>query len=150
MTTILIQVQTTAFDINAEEARITNGLNGASVIFVGRVRANLAGDLCGLSLEHYAGLTEKSLEKIAEQAASRWQLQAISIIHRVGYLAVGEAIVLVVVTSPHRAAAFAANQFIMDTLKTQAPFWKKEHFNGQASHWVEAKKSDIDAAATWM
>lgn len=150
MTKILIQVQTAPFDINTEEARLANGFNGASVVFIGRVRANAVGDLCGLSLEHYAGLTEQSLENIAQQAAIRWTLQAISIIHRVGYLALGEAIVLVIVASAHRAAAFAANEFIMDMLKTQAPFWKKEHFNGQASHWVESKKSDLDAAASWL
>ncbi len=150
MTPIRIQIQTECFDVGAEESAIANGFNGATVVFVGRVRGNLAGDLLGLSIEHYAGLTENSLQSIAEDAASRWALQGITLIHRIGYLAVGEPIVLVAIASAHRSDAFFANQFIMDTLKTAAPFWKQEHFRHQPALWVEAKQSDVDAAAKWM
>ena len=146
-----VAVQTARFDPGAEMAQLA-GLPdvGAQVCFVGQVRD--FGDsqaVTALELEHYPGMTEKSLLAILDQARARWPLAAARVVHRVGYLPLGEAIVLVLTASAHRGEAFAACEFIMDYLKRDAPFWKKEH-TAAGSHWVEAKHSDQQAAQRWQ
>ncbi|WP_277061009.1 molybdenum cofactor biosynthesis protein MoaE [Rivihabitans pingtungensis] len=146
-----VTVQTARFDPGAEMAQLA-GLPdvGAQVCFVGQVRD--FGDsqaVTALELEHYPGMTEKSLLAILDQARARWPLAAARVVHRVGYLPLGEAIVLVLTASAHRGDAFAACEFIMDYLKRDAPFWKKEH-TAAGSHWVEAKHSDQQAAQRWQ
>lgn len=141
-----IRIQTADIDQGAEYVRLAQGTNaGAVVTFVGRVRdfAGHSGE--NLWLEHYAGMTEKVLEDLVAQARQRWELIGITIIHRIGQLRAGEQIVLVGVSAAHRHAAFAACEFLMDFLKTQAPFWKRE-----GNHWVEAKTSDQAAADAWL
>ena len=105
-------------------------------------------DVTGLFLEHYPGMTEKTLEAIADEAAERWPLQAVRVIHRVGQMALCDQIVFVGVASAHRGAAFDACEFIMDFLKSRAPFWKREQTK-QGEHWVEARTSDQDALERW-
>lgn len=136
----MIRVQTEDFDINAEIAALTQSRTdvGAVVTFTGIVRD------VALELEHYPGMTERELRKIEEEAHRRWKLQASLIVHRIGKLAPGDNIVLVVTASAHRGDAFAAAEFLMDYLKTRAPFWKRE-----GERWVEAKESDDKAAARW-
>ena len=146
-----VAVQTARFDPGAEMAQLA-GLPdvGAQVCFVGQVRD--FGDsqaVTALELEHYPGMTEKSLLAILDQARARWPLAAARVVHRVGYLPLGEAIVLVLTASAHRGDAFAACEFIMDYLKRDAPFWKKEH-TAAGSHLVEAKHSDQQAAQRWQ
>lgn len=146
-----VAVQTARFDPGAEMAQLA-GLPdvGAQVCFVGQVRD--FGDsqaVTALELEHYPGMTEKSLLAILDQARARWPLAAARVVNRVGYLPLGEAIVLVLTASAHRGDAFAACEFIMDYLKRDAPFWKKEH-TAAGSHWVEAKHSDQQAAQRWQ
>ena len=122
---------------------------GAIASFTGLVRDLNEGDEVSLlTLEHYPGMTENQLEQIASEADSRWPLQAISIIHRVGTLAPGDQIVLVITASPHRGAAYEANEFIMDYLKTRATFWKKETLENR-SRWVESRGSDDAALMRW-
>ena len=122
---------------------------GAIASFTGMVRDLNDGDtVTALELEHYPGMTENQLKEIASTAESRWPLQAITIIHRVGRLLPGDQIVLVITASKHRAAAYEANQFIMDYLKTRATFWKKETQPGQSS-WVKSRDSDVAAARRW-
>ncbi|MBP5980146.1 MAG: molybdopterin synthase catalytic subunit MoaE [Halomonas sp.] len=122
---------------------------GAVVSFTGLVRDfNETPDVTGLTLEHYPGMTERTLESIGEQAWQRWSLQAVYIVHRVGYLAPGDPIVRVLVASAHRREAFEACDFIMDFLKTQAPFWKKEH-SRQGEYWVKERTTDTQDAARW-
>ena len=122
---------------------------GAIASFTGLVRDLNEGDEVSLlTLEHYPGMTENQLEQIASEADSRWPLQAISIIHRVGTLAPGDQIVLVITASPHRGAAYEANEFIMDYLKTRATFWKKEMLENR-SRWVESRGSDDAALMRW-
>jgi molybdopterin synthase catalytic subunit len=124
--------------------------SGAIVTFVGQVRdMNLDSEVVGLTLEHYPGMTEKSLVDIGTQALTRWSLQRVTIIHRVGELALGDQIVLVGVSSPHRSAAFDACQFIMDTLKTSAPFWKKERTPND-QRWLDAREQDQQLAKRWQ
>ncbi|UDM16778.1 molybdenum cofactor biosynthesis protein MoaE [Vogesella sp. XCS3] len=147
-----ITIQTALFDLGAEEAmlRAQAGDAGALVAFQGMVRGHDAAiPLTALFLEHYPGVTEAEICRIAEDAAARWPLTAVRVIHRVGSLAPGEGIVLVLVASGHRAAAFAGAAFLMDYLKTEAPFWKREHFADGSLRWVDAKASDDDAAARW-
>ena len=145
-----ISVQQEDFNLSQEVslARAKDSNIGAVVSFVGTVRDLEDTPIQQMTLEHYPGMTEKALEDIAKQAQDRWPLGNITIIHRVGTLNINEQIVLVVTTSKHRQAAFESCEFIMDYLKTQAPFWKKEHTDTQ-SHWVEAKDSDEDAAKRW-
>lgn len=145
-----IKVQTEDFDL-ATEYNHLNGAHtsGAVVTFSGLVRDD-EGQLLGLELEHYPGMTEKALSKIVEVAATRWSLNAVTVIHRVGYLKVNEQIVFVGVASAHRGAAFEAASFIMDYLKTQAPFWKKEHSVNGGQVWVAAKDTDQQAAERWQ
>ena len=147
---ISIKVQAEDFDVGeAYQALATNVSTGAVVFFVGLVRdQNLGESVFALELEHYPGMTEKSLQQIAEQAAKRWPIADACIIHRVGKLALNEQIVFVGVNAKHRQAAFDAAQFMMDYLKTQAPFWKKEHTESGAT-WLDAKESDKLARDKW-
>ena len=134
-----IAVQAQDFDAGAEMRALSRDPKvGAVASFVGVVRE------VGMTLEHYPGMTEKALRKIAEEAKSRWQVLDCTVIHRVGPLEPTDQIVLVAVSSAHRGDAFSACEFIMDYLKTQAPFWKKE-----ATGWVEARASDDKAAERW-
>ncbi len=146
-----IAVQTEDFDLNQlySGLKCASGAYGAIVTFTGLVRELSDTDkLKGLYLEHYPGMTEKALHKIVEQARERWPLGQVTLVHRVGRLMLNEQIVFVGASSPHRADAFAAVQFIMDYLKQDAPFWKKE-ITVSGEHWVEQKASDLDAAKRW-
>ncbi len=146
-----IAVQTEAFDLASEVATLyrDNPKVGAVATFLGLVRDVNEGDgVNTLTLEHYPGMTEKSLEQIARDAMARWDLLDVTVIHRVGELRPTEPIVLVAVASGHRGEAFAACEFIMDYLKTRAPFWKKEVTPG-GERWVEARESDEVAAGKW-
>ncbi|MEZ3497964.1 molybdopterin synthase catalytic subunit MoaE [Pantoea sp. KPR_PJ] len=123
--------------------------DGAVVTFTGKVRNHNLGDsVAALTLEHYPGMTEKALQEIVDEARRRWPLQRISVIHRTGELFPGDEIVFVGVTSAHRSSAFAAAEFIMDYLKTRAPFWKREA-TAQGDRWVDARESDHQAAQRW-
>lgn len=123
--------------------------DGAVVTFTGKVRNhNLGDDVSALTLEHYPGMTEKALAEIVVEARSRWPLQRVTVIHRVGALYPGDEIVFVGVTGAHRSMAFAASEFIMDYLKTRAPFWKREATGG-GDRWVDARDSDREAAQRW-
>lgn len=144
-----IAVQTGPFDLAAEVAALEGPGVGAVVTFTGLVRNQSAlGEVTAIELEHYPAMTARSLEAIALEAQQRWPLLGVTLIHRIGYLAAGEPIVMVAVASKHREAAFQAASFLMDFLKTRAPFWKKEWVGGQA-HWVEAKTTDVAAADRW-
>ena len=146
-----VRVQTEDFDVGAELAamRLASLDIGAVVNFIGQVRDMNDGDVVNaLTLEHYPGMTERSLESIATEAKARWDIVSSLIIHRVGTLQPLDQIVLVAVTSAHRGEAFKACEFIMDYLKTQAPFWKKET-TSEGERWVEAKASDDDAQSRW-
>lgn len=146
-----IAVQEQAFDLGAEvdamRARRTD--IGAVASFVGCVRdLNEGAGVTAMTLEHYPGMTEKALAALVEEARARWALLDVTLIHRVGRLRPGDPIVLVAVASSHRGEAFAACEFIMDALKTRAPFWKKEE-TSTGAHWVAARASDAAAAARW-
>ena len=146
-----VRVQESDFDVGRELDSLTAGRRdvGAVASFVGLVRdANDGSDVRGMTLEHYPGMTEKALEEICAQAQARWDLLDTLVIHRVGALAPGDRIVLVGVASGHRGEAFAACEFIMDYLKTRAPFWKRED-TSQGARWVEARSSDDAAADRW-
>ena len=139
-----ISVQKDDFDLNEEVKSISSSAKvGAVASFIGRVRD------VAMTLEHYPGMTERSIAKIVDEAKSRWQVMDCTVIHRFGELKPGDRIVLVAVASAHRGDAFAACEFIMDYLKTQAPFWKKEATSGGV-RWVEAKSSDDVAAGRWQ
>jgi molybdopterin synthase catalytic subunit len=148
---VAVRVQRGDFDIDAEVKLLTAGVAdiGAIVTFTGVMRsANEGKAVSAMTLEHYPGMTESELSKLERQARQRWALQASLIVHRVGTFRPGEKIVLVVTASAHRHAAFAAAEFLMDYLKTQAPFWKKE--SGPAGErWVDARDSDEAAAQRW-
>ncbi|MFO1389880.1 molybdopterin synthase catalytic subunit MoaE [Cellvibrio sp.] len=147
----MIQVQEADFDVGEEYKELVAGdtAAGAVVTFVGRVRdLNLARNVLGLRLEHYPGMTEKSLRAIADEACSRWNILRWKIIHRVGDLKLGDNIVFVGVTSAHREDAFNAANFLMDYLKTRAPFWKKE-LTEQGSVWIDAQEKDVLSAKRW-
>jgi len=143
-----IRVQTEPFDYGAESARFGqgDGTAGAVVTFLGIVRGT--GGLSRMEIEHYPGMTEKALEKIAAEARSRWELADVLVIHRHGTLMPGEAIMMVATASRHRAAAFQAAEFLMDYLKSRAPFWKKE-FGPDGAEWVTAKDEDETALTRW-
>jgi molybdopterin synthase catalytic subunit len=145
----VIRVQPEDFDTGAEIARLKAGRSdiGAIVAFVGTVR-DQAGAVDEMTLEHYPGMTDAELQRIEAEAYSRWPLQASLIVHRHGTLKPGDNIVLVVTASEHRDAAFDAAKFLMDYLKTSAPFWKRESGPGGA-RWVEADTKDSDAASGW-
>lgn len=147
----MISIQQDDFDVGAEyEALIANDTAaGAVVTFVGRVRdLNLERNVLGLRLEHYPGMTEKSLQAIVDEACARWKILRYKIIHRIGDLHLGDNIVFVGVTSAHREDAFHAADFLMDYLKTRAPFWKKE-LTAQGSVWIESQEKDALAAKRW-
>ena len=148
--TVAIRVQREDFDIGAEVARLQAGRTdiGAIVTFTGTVRGDNAG-VTAMTLEHYPGMTEVELARVEAEAAARWPLQASLVVHRVGTLRPGDNIVLVVTASAHRQAAFAAAEFLMDYLKTRAPFWKKELGADGRERWVEARESDDAAAERW-
>ncbi|MDQ8021274.1 MAG: molybdopterin synthase catalytic subunit MoaE [Moraxellaceae bacterium] len=142
-----VSVQTASFDAGAEIAALSAGREGVGAVasFVGTVRGE---GVLAMSLEHYPGMTERALQNIVADARSRWPLASVRVIHRVGRLLPGEAIVFVGVASAHRHAAFEACAFIMDFLKTRAPFWKKEE-TCDGARWVDARDSDDAAAARW-
>lgn len=147
----MISIQHEDFDVGAEyKALVANDTSaGAVVTFVGRVRdLNLARNVLGLHLEHYPGMTEKSLQAIVDEAQSRWKIVRCKIIHRIGDLHLGDNIVFVGVSSAHREDAFSAADFLMDYLKTRAPFWKKE-LTDQGSVWIESQEKDASAAKRW-
>ena len=144
-----IHIQVEDFDVTEEIDALTREHpvgTGAVATFTGYVRGD--DGLTALTLEHYPGMTEREIARIAAEVEKRWPVSGITIIHRVGRLKVGERIVLVAVASSHRAAAFAACQFLMDFLKTLAPFWKQEE-RGDGIAWVEARSSDDAAAERW-
>ena len=146
-----VSVQQEDFDVGAEIARLGEGRLdvGAVASFVGLVRdANDGSGVRAMTLEHYPGMTERALEGIVEQAKARWSLLAVRVIHRHGRLEPADRIVFVGVASAHRGEAFAACEFIMDYLKTQAPFWKCEE-TPEGARWVDARESDDSAAARW-
>lgn len=146
-----VRVQSEDFDAGAEIACLRRGNPkvGAVASFIGVVRDLNDGEtVAGMTLEHYPGMTERSIERIIEEARKRWNILDALVVHRVGALAPCDQIVLVVVTSGHRAEAFAACEFLMDYLKTRAPFWKKERLPNGA-RWVDARASDDQAAARW-
>lgn len=147
----MIRVQREDFDVGREISALTKGNHkiGGLSVFVGLVR-DIAGDsmVSAMTLEHYPGMTEKMLAKIEAEALARWPLEACLIVHRYGRLEPGDQIVLVATASPHRRAAIEACNFLIDWLKTQAPFWKLEE-TPEGAAWVEARTSDDDAAARW-
>jgi molybdopterin synthase catalytic subunit len=147
----MVRVQQEAFDAGVEIARLREGDRrvGAVAVFIGTVRdINDDASVRTLTLEHYPGMTEKALTAIVDEAKSRFDVYEIGVIHRVGELAPTDPIVFVGVTSAHRGTAFDACRFVMDYLKTKAPFWKKET-TSQGERWVEARASDDDAALRW-
>jgi len=147
----MIRVQTEDFDVGAEIEALTRGNHeiGGLAVFVGLVRDRVGGEALGaMTLEHYPGMTEKALAGIEEEANRRWSLEASLIVHRVGRLEPGERIVLVAAASAHRQAAFEACQFLIDWLKTKAPFWKQEE-TASGPKWVEARAGDDEAAKRW-
>jgi molybdopterin synthase catalytic subunit len=146
-----VRVQTEDFDAGFEINQLRSARKdvGAVVSFIGQVRdVNEGDEVSQLTLEHYPGMTEKSLEAIINQAKSRWNIMDVLIIHRVGTLQPCDQIVLVAVSGGHRGEAFAACEFVMDYLKTEAPFWKKEA-TPSGERWIEAKTSDDDAKQRW-
>ena len=146
-----IQVQTQALSLDQLNVGLQAGdaSVGGVVTFVGYVRdLNLGDSVQSLFLEHYPGMTERSLQRIVEQAQARWPLNRVSLVHRVGLLQVGEPIVFVGVASAHRQAAFEACAFIMDYLKTRAPFWKRE-VTPAGERWIDGRESDRQAAERW-
>lgn len=146
-----VRIQTADFDAGAEIAALRRGNAGIGAVasFIGVCRDANDGDAVStMTLEHYPGMTEKALEKIVDEARARWGVMDVLVVHRVGELKPTDQIVLVVVAGAHRGEAFAACEFIMDYLKTRAPFWKKEQ-TPQGSRWVEARASDDDAAGRW-
>ncbi len=144
-----IVIQPDAFDLGAEVSAFTAGVRGAGAVvsFTGLVRDE-GGSLSGMEIEHYPGMTEKAIRRIAEEAVRRWSLGDALVIHRYGKLAPGEAIMMVATAAPHRADAFAAAEYLMDYLKSRAPFWKKELGAGGEA-WVAAKETDEDALKRW-
>jgi molybdopterin synthase catalytic subunit len=148
---IIVRVQKEVFDAAAEAAVLTDQRSdiGAVVTFTGLCRDE-GGTLAALEIEHYPGMAEDEINRVACEAAARWPLEGIVAIHRYGLIQPGEPIVLVVTASTHRTEAFAAASFLMDYLKTEAPFWKKQHLPNQASgDWVDAKAQDFAAADKW-
>lgn len=149
---ISITVQQADFDLGAEYQQLQTATTdiGGIAVFTGQVRDNPVHPLDFMRLEHYPGMTEQSLQKTAEQAEERWPVIDIRIIHRYGDLKPGDQIVFVGVSSAHRESAFSACEYIMDVLKTSAPFWKKEQFINGDSNWIDAKNSDDERAKRWQ
>ena len=149
--TATIRIQQADFDVAQEIAALSNGRTdvGAVVTFSGVCRGSENGEpIAALTLEHYPGMAEAEIARHADDALSRWPLQGLTIIHRFGRIAPGENIVLVVTASSHRQAAFEAAEFLMDYLKTNAPFWKREE-SAKGGSWIEARSHDDEAAARW-
>jgi len=146
-----IRVRTEDFDIGEEFAALTAGRTdiGGIGCFVGIVRCNPGERVAALTLEHYPAMTERAIARIAEEAERRWSLFGCTVIHRVGRLEAGENIVLVLAAASHRQPALDATAFLIDWLKTKAPFWKKEEFGDGDARWVEAREADDAAAARW-
>ncbi|CAM1648637.1 Molybdopterin biosynthesis MoaE [Bartonella apis] len=147
-----IAVQPQDFDMGREvdHIRSLSPSIGGIVAFCGLCRSE-GGRLSALEIEHYPGMAEKRIKEIVDDASKRWSLNGVTVIHRFGTIKVGEQIVLVVTASPHRREAFDAATFIMDFLKTEAPFWKKEHLvDGTPQNWVEAKETDVLTKARWQ
>jgi len=144
-----VRVEEAAFDLAAESALLAAGRTdvGGMASFVGLCRAD--DGLAALTLEHYPGMTERAIQAIAAEAEARWPLTGCTVIHRVGRLPPGEPIVLVLTASSHRAAALESCAFLIDWLKTRAPFWKREEFADGRERWVEAKAEDDAAASRW-
>lgn len=146
-----VSIQTADFDLGAEVAALRAGDGGVGAVasFIGTVRERSDGaSVSRMELEHYPGMTERAIEAMIDAALRRFDIRAARVIHRVGPLDVGEQIVLVVVSSAHRGQAFEACEFLMDYLKTQAPFWKKEH-TPEGARWVDARVADDQALARW-
>ena len=148
---VTIRIQQADFDVAREIAALTNGRTdiGAVVSFSGICRGSEGGDeIAALTLEHYPEMAEAEIKRHADEAMSRWPLDGLTVIHRFGRIRPGENIVLVVTASKHRQAAFQAAEFLMDYLKTSAPFWKREE-SARGAGWVEAREGDDAAAARW-
>lgn len=151
MHSIMIQEENFNLETEIRKAEESASNSGAIVSFTGRVRGHDHDKpLSHLFLEYFPGVTEQEIEKIILQAKERWPLLYVRVYHRVGRINTGENIVLVLTASEHRKAAYQANEFIMDYLKTQAPFWKKEHFMDGDSYWVEMKQSDLQHTESWQ
>jgi len=151
MASLLVKTQTEDFDVDSEIRRLTRSDRniGAVVSFTGLCRDE-GGKLSALELEHYPGMAEAEISEIANQAIERFELSGLSVIHRYGKIAPGDNIVLVIAASRHRQAAFDGANFLMDFLKTHAPFWKKEHgMDGKSGEWVDARDSDNSALEKW-
>jgi molybdopterin synthase catalytic subunit len=150
---VTVRVSTADFDISAEMAKLSDsdtGIGGVA-LFVGKVRGDVSGGpLVSLTLEHYPGMTEAELERMESEARQRFKLSASLIVHRVGELKPGDNIVLVIACAPHRQDAFGGAEFLMDYLKTRAPFWKKEMLADGSSRWIDARESDEEAASAWL
>lgn len=146
-----VSVQVEDFSVAQEYEALSSGTDaGAVVTFIGKVRdMNLGDHLTGLHLEHYPGMTEKSLNEICDEAKSRWPLLQLRLIHRIGDLDIGDQVVFVGVSSAHRSASFEACEFVMDFLKTKAPFWKKERTT-DGTRWIDSRDSDTKAAQRWV
>jgi molybdopterin synthase catalytic subunit len=148
-----VTIQTEDFDLSKEVAllRAADAGVGAVASFIGTVRdrSGAAPDTTRMALEHYPGMTERAIEAMIDEAHKRFHIRGVRVIHRVGELALGDQIVLVVVSSPHRGQAFQACEFLMDYLKTQAPFWKKEHRLDGSAEWVDARVADDEALKRW-
>ena len=148
---LTVRLQREGFDVAAEAAKLSRGRRdvGAVVTFAGICRGDEGGEpIAALTLEHYPGMAEAEIERHVAEAVARWPLTGVTVIHRYGRIAPGEDIVMVVTASPHRQAAFAAAEFLMDYLKTRAPFWKQVEKAGEKK-WVDAKTSDDAAAKRW-
>ena len=148
-----VAIQTTDFDLSAEVAALRAGDGGVGAVasFIGTVRdrnQGLPGEVSAMELEHYPGMTESAIEAMIDQAFARFDIRGARVVHRVGLLQPGDQIVLVAVSSAHRGKAFLACEFLMDYLKTQAPFWKKES-TPEGARWVDARVADDAAAARW-
>jgi molybdopterin synthase catalytic subunit len=147
-----VRIQREDFDPAALQQELTAGDDGAGALvsFVGLVRAGNQGkEILRMELEHYPGMTERSIQSIIDQARERWDIRSVRVLHRIGELQVGEQIVYVGVSGTHRGSSFQACEFIMDYLKTRAPFWKKES-TADGAHWVDAREADEDAARRWV
>ena len=144
---IEVHIQESDFDVGVETERLMADGVGGIASFIGTVRGD--GGLVSLTLDHYPAMTSQALQSLAQTAQARWQLSSVTIIHRVGTMLPGERIVFVGTASAHRAAALEACAFLIDRLKTDAPFWKREIFADGRSHWVEAREIDDASAARW-
>ncbi|WP_420005108.1 molybdenum cofactor biosynthesis protein MoaE [Arenibacterium sp. LLYu02] len=146
-----VAVQEAPFDFGAEAEAFTKGANGAGAVvtFTGLVREAEAGAMAVMEIEHYPGMTQKALEQIATEATTRWSLTDALVIHRYGRLVPGDQIMMVATAARHRVAAFEAAEYLMDYLKSRAPFWKKEILADGAADWVAAKDADEEALTRW-